>query len=427
MINKKNRTACKACRLKKCLFVGMSKSGSRYGRRSNWFKIHCLIQEQRQAADAAAQGQHNHLKPPNHMVSPLGPPSHLGLLGHPGMYPPGLYPRTKEEFIMLGLDDYKVHNNSATSPSISSPDSHNSDSSIDMNMRNNAMLKSSKDLFLPMTFPGMGSFPVMPPPTFLPPTMQPSHLFGYHPFYHPNMMKSSSELSPTSTSSTHILGSPLSNTSTNISRFTPNHSEEKEIDSDRESPSFNNNNNITNKLNNNHIPNGMKSAEEFTKRFYLDAVLKNQQQPDNGVDGSTRSDKEAELTSDGCDDEEDEDEEELVVQMTPPRSPVDTKADQDNPIDLSMKIRSNSTMSSKSSELGSVKQTTDESDDEKHSDNEETEDHTTTTLTTMIRKRSHVDHNDGNGDEVKQFESTNDIKRMKIQITTTPLDLTTRV
>ncbi|XP_059050719.1 protein embryonic gonad-like [Achroia grisella] len=48
VINKKNRTACKACRLRKCLLVGMSKSGSRYGRRSNWFKIHCLLQEQQQ-------------------------------------------------------------------------------------------------------------------------------------------------------------------------------------------------------------------------------------------------------------------------------------------------------------------------------------------------------------------------------------------
>ncbi|KOX78061.1 Knirps-related protein [Melipona quadrifasciata] len=46
VINKKNRTACKACRLRKCLMVGMSKSGSRYGRRSNWFKIHCLLQDQ---------------------------------------------------------------------------------------------------------------------------------------------------------------------------------------------------------------------------------------------------------------------------------------------------------------------------------------------------------------------------------------------
>lgn len=54
VINKKNRTACKACRLRKCLLVGMSKSGSRYGRRSNWFKIHCLLQEQQQAVGGAS-------------------------------------------------------------------------------------------------------------------------------------------------------------------------------------------------------------------------------------------------------------------------------------------------------------------------------------------------------------------------------------
>ncbi|XP_014474793.1 PREDICTED: zygotic gap protein knirps-like [Dinoponera quadriceps] len=43
VINKRNRTTCKACRLRKCLVVGMSKSSSRYGRRSNWFKINCLL------------------------------------------------------------------------------------------------------------------------------------------------------------------------------------------------------------------------------------------------------------------------------------------------------------------------------------------------------------------------------------------------
>ncbi|KAL9903445.1 eagle isoform 1-T1 [Glossina fuscipes fuscipes] len=56
VINKKNRTACKACRLRKCLLVGMSKSGSRYGRRSNWFKIHCLLQEQHTSGSSASSG-----------------------------------------------------------------------------------------------------------------------------------------------------------------------------------------------------------------------------------------------------------------------------------------------------------------------------------------------------------------------------------
>ncbi|EDV96648.1 protein embryonic gonad [Drosophila grimshawi] len=56
VINKKNRTACKACRLRKCLLVGMSKSGSRYGRRSNWFKIHCLLQEQQGGGGGISTG-----------------------------------------------------------------------------------------------------------------------------------------------------------------------------------------------------------------------------------------------------------------------------------------------------------------------------------------------------------------------------------
>lgn len=95
VINKKNRTACKACRLRKCLLVGMSKSGSRYGRRSNWFKIHCLLQEQQQQQQAAqAQQQannNNNLSSPNNMVaaaaaaaaaSLMRPHPYLPLFGH---------------------------------------------------------------------------------------------------------------------------------------------------------------------------------------------------------------------------------------------------------------------------------------------------------------------------------------------------------
>lgn len=73
VINKKNRTACKACRLRKCILVGMSKSGSRYGRRSNWFKIHCLLQEQQQAGNNI--GTAASLLRPHPYLSPLFRPT----------------------------------------------------------------------------------------------------------------------------------------------------------------------------------------------------------------------------------------------------------------------------------------------------------------------------------------------------------------
>ncbi|KOC61759.1 Knirps-related protein [Habropoda laboriosa] len=87
VINKKNRTACKACRLRKCLMVGMSKSGSRYGRRSNWFKIHCLLQEQTNGGQNVAPAA----------GSPFGPGFLPGFLPQPqGQQGSGVYKDGKD-------------------------------------------------------------------------------------------------------------------------------------------------------------------------------------------------------------------------------------------------------------------------------------------------------------------------------------------
>lgn len=82
VINKKNRTSCKACRLRKCLLVGMSKSGSRYGRRSNWFKIHCLLQQQQSQTQGSSPSPTTAFYPGAFLHSPF-----LGAAAH---HPPGL-------------------------------------------------------------------------------------------------------------------------------------------------------------------------------------------------------------------------------------------------------------------------------------------------------------------------------------------------
>uniref|UniRef100_T1JFK0 Nuclear receptor domain-containing protein n=1 Tax=Strigamia maritima TaxID=126957 RepID=T1JFK0_STRMM len=105
IINKKNRTSCKSCRLRKCLLVGMSKSGSRYGRRSNWFKIHCLLQDQ-----AALNAASHH---------PLDSP---GLNGYTGM------PTTKLGYESGSSDDHRSCQNDTPykEERSVSPDSHDS-------------------------------------------------------------------------------------------------------------------------------------------------------------------------------------------------------------------------------------------------------------------------------------------------------------
>lgn len=426
----------------------MSKSGSRYGRRSNWFKIHCLLQEQQQQAAAAIaahqnnpQQQHGpgaglHSKPPG-IPPPAAAAAALGMLGHAGAYP-GLYPpRSKEELMMLSLEEYAKH--PAASPNVSSPDSHNSDGSIEVNGRPNANVmhsshqKSSmdanngtnnssvgpppppppphpahlrKDLppFLPLSFPALSSMPVMPPPSFLPP----SHLLfpGYHPALyqhaHAGLLKPSPEQQAAAAAVHQLFNNAPRFHPTTITSSSPSASsrEETRLEDHLQEKSLVNNPR-TDALNNNHIPNGSKAAEELTKRFYLDAVLKSQQpspppmvtkipnltkhdhsisalvtpnsesgrnhsntsRQSNEDDGDeddhhgrqTKSLQDAQ--SNGHDSEqnnEEEEEEDLVVSMTPPRSPIDVEEEeeeenhsqksiaqgQDNPIDLSMKTAS---------------------------------------------------------------------------------------
>ncbi|XP_076684883.1 knirps-related protein [Andrena cerasifolii] len=330
VINKKNRTACKACRLRKCLLVGMSKSGSRYGRRSNWFKIHCLMQEQQQQQQ---QQQHHYQQTlPSQQLAqqqrkPISPP--IGI--HAG--------QRKDDVLMLGLDDYK----NSTSPSISSPESHNSDSSVEISERRAAfsghpgfrplhshlqpsvaeLSALSKEMMsLPLGF-HLGGMSLLPP-AFLPPpslTMfSPYHLYATsHGASHPLVPNHSSNL---------LRHSPVIEDATGAISATNTTTATTTISVDHKDPCGNNNNNDRYAHNHNMEASRQSSSpraevgETYNKRFYLDAVLKSQRTQVEGspVSAKARSEDGSPLCSPGPEPD-----------CLPP---------QDNPMDLSMKSAS---------------------------------------------------------------------------------------
>lgn len=310
--------------------------------------------------------------------------------------------------MLLGLEEYSKH--PSASPSVSSPDSHNSDSSNEINDRRNALLRQgklhdsptiNKELFLPLPF---GGLPLMPPPGFLPP----SHLMfpGFHPALYPHHQ---GLLKPAD--SPIISSSPLAN---NNSRYTPNHN--------------------TSSANTNSTPVETKSPDSFTKRFYLDAVLESQRCPSNETAGSAK--------------EEPEPEEVVPATMTPPRSPAAVAGpQQDNPIDLSMK-----TGSSCSSEDHRTSVSGADSDDEqlvvvtndrnsplaKYTNNNSLPNHHHNHLNNNHHHNHHnhqrhqssssAGHGSASDSDIedRETEYEREVKRMKLQ-GTTPLDLTTKV
>lgn len=289
--------------------VGMSKNGSRYGRRSNWFKIHCLLQEQQQQREQ--QQQHHQSQQPHDLMF-------LGL-----------------------MDEYKNNNRSSlssSSPSISSPDSHNSDSSVDIGdkkkISNGNVLKvppkiptsqapglsgppltSQLASFFQLMPSPLGPLPLhlvgspfgklMPPPpplassapSFLPPSLFGSPFHDYHHLY----AQQQSFLSPATLS-------PLANlpNSNNINN--------------------NNNNNSKDSINNNLL---IKSkTSDFYKKYYFNKIKRMSDNEDE-IDNEHLTPSHSPVTPKVID---------SPIHSSPSHSPIICDEPiQNNPIDLSMK------------------------------------------------------------------------------------------
>lgn len=175
---------------------------------------------------------------------------------------------------MLGLDDYK----NSTSPSISSPESHNSDSSVEVSERRAAyglhpgfrplhphlpppdLSNLPKDMMgLPLGFHLSGMSLI--PPTFLPPPslsmFSPYHLYNPHGASHHSLLQNHT-----------VLRSPIGSNNTTTTRPVPG---------GEDCGTNNNNNNNNNRYITNHnVEDVIVKSTETKKRYYLDEVLKSQ-------------------------------------------------------------------------------------------------------------------------------------------------------
>lgn len=179
----------------------MSKSGSRYGRRSNWFKIHCLLQEQNQQEQNQIQQQLEQLRPHYH-PSVLREQQLQHQLAQQQRRPT-TSPSTQrrgDENIMLGLDEYK----NSTSPNVSSPSgSSNSDGSVEISERSSAISGHSYRPPHPLPLQSLPlnfhlGMPLLPPPFLSPSSItlgfSPYHLYGPQGASHPLVMHTASNM-----------------------------------------------------------------------------------------------------------------------------------------------------------------------------------------------------------------------------------------
>jgi nuclear receptor subfamily 0 group A len=131
----------------------MSKSGSRYGRRSNWFKIHCLLQEQQNKANNNSISQNG-----NNVVGNNGLPSQAQHpIGNANILPNDFI---SSHFLANLYSNYSHNNNNGSTKSqeikrVSSPsDSGASSADPDEkfhnnnNNNNNSLLGKTKNLNL---------------------------------------------------------------------------------------------------------------------------------------------------------------------------------------------------------------------------------------------------------------------------------------